>query len=60
VGSILSRAVERGELRPDAPIEVGVHMLAGAMFARHVAGRPADAAWLGLVIDTLWRGLGQR
>jgi len=60
VAGILSRGVERGELRADAPIEAAVQMLAGAIFALHVAGQAADAAWLRLVIDTLWRGLAAR
>ena len=59
VAEMLRRGVDRGELRVDAPIEAAVQMLAGSMFARHVAGQPADAAWLRLVIDTLWHGLSR-
>ena len=57
VSEILRRAIASGELRPDVPIEAAVQMLAGGIFARHVAGQPADAAWLRLVINTLWQGL---
>jgi AcrR family transcriptional regulator len=57
VGEIMRRGVNSGALRSDAPIEAAVQMLAGAIFARHVAGQAADAAWLRLMIDTLWNGL---
>jgi hypothetical protein len=57
VSGMLREAVARGQVRKDAPIETTVTMIAGAIFAQHVAGRPADARWLRLVIDTLWTGL---
>jgi len=57
VGRILRRGIKRSELRADAPIEAAVHMLAGAILTRHVAGRQANATWLRLVIDALWQGL---
>jgi AcrR family transcriptional regulator len=56
-GELLRRGIARSELRADAPVESVVQMLAGAIFARHVAGQPADSAWLHGLIDTLWRGL---
>jgi len=57
VSAMLRDAIERGEVRADAPVETTVTMIAGAIFAQHVAGRPADAHWLRLVVDTLWSGL---
>jgi AcrR family transcriptional regulator len=60
VAEIVRRGVERGELRSDAPIEAAVQMIAGAIFAHHVAGQPADANWLRVVIGALWQGLAVR
>jgi AcrR family transcriptional regulator len=57
---IMRRGIASGELRADAPIEAAVQMLAGSIFARHVAGLPADSTWLRLVIDVLWQGLAAR
>jgi AcrR family transcriptional regulator len=57
VQEILQRGVSVGQVRSDAPLELAVCMLAGAMFARHVVGQPPDAAWLRMTIETLLGGL---
>ena len=57
VAGLLRRGIARGEVRADAPVEVAVQMLAGAIFAHHVAGLPDDPAWLSTVLDTIWWGL---
>jgi AcrR family transcriptional regulator len=55
--AILRRGVERGELRPDIPLEITAQMIAGAIFARHIVGQSEDDAWLATAFDTLWRGV---
>lgn len=54
---IMSRGIERGEIRPDVTIDVVIQVLAGSFFARHLVGRPDDDAWLESVFDALWRGI---
>ena len=54
---ILRRGVAAGQVRPDVRGEVAAQMLAGALFAGHVAGQSIDVAWLGSVVDYLWAGL---
>jgi AcrR family transcriptional regulator len=54
---ILRRGIERGELRPDIEPEVVLPILVGSTFARHIAGLPEDEAWLGTMVDTVWRGI---
>jgi hypothetical protein len=56
-GAILRRGIERGELRPDLDPAVVAQVLAGSMFARHIAGQPADDTWYDHVFDTVWRGI---
>jgi AcrR family transcriptional regulator len=55
--AILRRGVERGEIRADARLDLAIQQLAGAVFARHLAGRPDDDTWLEAAIATLWRGI---
>lgn len=54
---IVSRGIERGEIRPDIAVDVAIQLIAGSFFARHLAGRPDDDAWLESVFDVVWRGL---
>ena len=57
---ILRRGVERGEIRADVQLDLVVQLVAGALFARHLAGRPDDDAWLESVLDALWQGITAR
>jgi hypothetical protein len=54
---ILERGVAAGQVRPDVRGELVAQMIAGALFAGHVAGQPQDAAWLRDVLGTLLRGI---
>jgi AcrR family transcriptional regulator len=56
--SILGRAQERGEIRPDADLDVALEMLIGSLFARRLAGREAPD-WAEAAVDTLLRGLAR-
>jgi AcrR family transcriptional regulator len=54
--AVLTRAQERGEIRPDADLEAAMQMLIGSLFARRLAGAE-DSPWPEAVVDTLLRGL---
>ena len=60
VAGLLRRGIARGEVRADIPLDATAEMLAGAIFARHIAGQAEDPAWLHSIIDTLWWGLAVR
>jgi hypothetical protein len=49
--------VERGELRPDAPLDAVIQAFAGSIFAHHIIGGALDDAWLQTVLDLLWPGV---
>ena len=54
---LVQRGIDRGELRPDIPVEVVMQAIVGAFFARHLVGRPEDDVWLESVFETVWRGI---
>lgn len=54
---ILRRGVERGEIRPDAELEVVVQVMIGALYARHIIGVPESGNQIEDTVDTVWRGL---
>jgi len=46
---------ERGEIRPDADLELAGDMMVGAFFAQELAGRPTDREdWPERVVAALW------
>ena len=55
--AVFARARERGELRPDADLEMGAQMLVGAYYAQYLAGIPFREGWDGRVVDTVLKGL---
>ena len=55
--AVLQRGVERGEVRPDADLEVAVHAMVGATFMRHMLGIPESRQRIERTVDTIWRGL---
>ena len=57
---VLQRGVGRGEIRADADLEVAVHALVGAMFARHILGTPESRERIEETVDTVWSGLSQK
>jgi AcrR family transcriptional regulator len=57
---LLRRGIERGEVRPDVPVDTAVQMLAGALLAHHIAGQPEGDIWLRSLLDTLWSGISVR
>ncbi len=55
--SLLSRAQELGQLDAAADLDLALHMLVGAVFARRVHGQASDRAWARRAVDTVWRGM---
>jgi AcrR family transcriptional regulator len=56
--AIFERAQERGEIRPDADLEIAGEMLIGSYFARRLNGREAPD-WAEAAVDTLLRGVAR-
>ena len=58
--SLLATAVDRGQLRADADVDLALQMLTGSVFARRVAGQPSEPAWAERAVATVWTGMGAR
>lgn len=58
IGAILQRARERGELRPDADLELAANMLVGGYYAHYLAGRPFPDDWAARAVDAVLAGIG--
>jgi AcrR family transcriptional regulator len=57
VHGVLRRGVERGEVDPEADVEVVDAMLFGSLLARASLGEPITDAWLDRVIAAAWRSV---
>lgn len=57
---ILCRGVERGEIRPDADLELTAQSIAGALVARHVGGYGSEDDGLERIIEVALRGIAVR
>jgi AcrR family transcriptional regulator len=55
--ALLEAAGRRGELRPDANLEVAVTALVGAFFARYLAGDSLGGRFVTTLVDTVLDGL---
>jgi AcrR family transcriptional regulator len=58
--AVVAAARERGELRPDANLDVAVNALVGAFFARYLAGESLGGRFVGDLVDTVLDGLRPR
>jgi len=58
--SLLVTAVERGELRADADLDLALQMVTGSVFARRVAGRASEPGWAERAVDMVWTAMGPR
>ena len=56
--SLLARAVELGQLGPDADLDLAVQMLAGSVFTRRVSGERPTPNWAERSVDTIFAGMG--
>jgi AcrR family transcriptional regulator len=55
--TVLQAARERGELRPEANLDIAVNALVGAFFARYLAGDSMGGRFVGDLVDTVLEGL---
>jgi AcrR family transcriptional regulator len=55
--ALLEAARERGELRPDADLDVAVSALVGAFLARYLAGESLGGRFIPTLVDTILDGL---
>jgi AcrR family transcriptional regulator len=55
--SLLLRAVELGQLGPDADLDLALQMLMGAVFARRMSGAPSTPKWAERAVDTVLAGM---
>jgi AcrR family transcriptional regulator len=55
--AVLQAARDRGELRPDANLDVAVNALVGAFFARYLAGEPIGGRFTSALVDTVLEGV---
>jgi AcrR family transcriptional regulator len=58
--AILDAARDRGELRPEANLDVAVAALVGAFFGRYMAGDPLGGRFVGTLVDTVLDGVRKR
>jgi len=56
--SLLDEARRRGELRPDADIDLALEMAAGSVFYRRVAGITSGTDWATRAVDAIWAAMG--
>src|SRR5262245_27360965 len=54
--AVLQAARDRGELRPDANIDVAVNALVGAFFARYLAAESLGGRFISTLVDTVLDG----
>lgn len=54
---VLRAARERGEIRPEADLELAVSQLVGAFYADHLAGNKMDEDWAARVVDAVLDGI---
>ncbi|MGH9088146.1 MAG: TetR/AcrR family transcriptional regulator, partial [Acidimicrobiales bacterium] len=57
--ALLVRAKDGGWLTADADVDLALQLLAGAVFARRVAGIPSEPGWARRSVDALCRGIAR-
>jgi len=60
VNDIVETGRQRGELRADIDAKVTADLILGAYLAHFTHQGDPDRAWVGAIVDTLWRGLAAR
>jgi AcrR family transcriptional regulator len=58
--ALLCRARDEGALRSEADVDVVLDMLVGGVFARRIAGEPAERGWARRAVGTVLDGAGPR
>ena len=57
---VLERAIDRGELPPNTPLELVLDMIFGALFIRHARGDRVHESHAMALVDAVWVGMGGR
>ena len=55
---VLERAVARGELPKDTPLELLLDMIFGSLFVRHARGDAVTEAHASALVEAVWTGMG--
>jgi AcrR family transcriptional regulator len=58
VGHVMVRGIERGDLRPDADVDIATELLVGPVYFRLMFGGDLDEDFARRVVDTLLEGYG--
>ena len=57
IRGVLVAAAKRGELRPDADLDLAVNVLVGAFYAQSLAGEPFAEDWEERIVETVLGGV---
>ena len=56
--SLLEEAQRRGELSPQADLELALQMVAGSVFYRRVSGADSSPGWAKRAVHAIWESMG--
>jgi hypothetical protein len=56
VARVIERGIARGDIRPDADVELATELLVGPVYFRLVFGGVLDDDFAGRVVDSVMRG----
>jgi AcrR family transcriptional regulator len=59
IRAVLAAAAERGELRPEADLDLAVNALVGAFYAQSLSGEPFGEDWEEQMVETVLGGVVQ-
>jgi AcrR family transcriptional regulator len=60
VAKMIARGIERGDLCPDADVDVATELLVGPVYFRLVFGGELDDEFANRIVDQLWKGFASR
>jgi AcrR family transcriptional regulator len=56
--SVLRRAAQRGEVRPDADLDAVIHIVIGSVLALQLTGQEHPMDWTERIAETIWQAIG--
>ena len=56
--SLLEAAQAKGDLAPDADLDLALQMLTGSVLFRRIAGEQEPPGWASRAVDAVWAGMG--
>jgi len=60
VAKMIARGIERGDLCPDADVDVATELLVGPVYFRLVFGGELDEEFANRIVDQVWKGFASR